>query len=261
MQKWKNMKNKLSKTAIDRIDADGIIGSEVHFFDELTSTFDKIKEFTIKNGLTVVCARQTAGCGRLGRKWESQDGGVYFTFSLTPPFKEFDIPFITIVCALGVQIALSKYISCSIKWPNDIVCLGKKLCGILTKNLVSNGKVEAILVGIGINVNNKSFSDSLPYAASIGSITQSELDENAVLMEVLNSIDRVYRTLSKEEILILYKKHCVNLGREVTLLMNGKEINGICTDIVADGSMNVVADGKELNVHSGEVSVRGIYEN
>lgn len=255
------MKTKLSQKEINGLDLDGIIGSEIHFFPELTSTFDKIREYPPHNGLTVVCARQTAGCGRLGRRWESSDGGVYFTFMLTPPFNGFDIPFITIVCALGVQRALNKYLPCGIKWPNDIVYSGKKLCGILTRNLASHGKVDAVLVGIGINVNNSIFSKNLSHAASLSSVTYKEYNENLILTEVLNSIDDIYQNMSCDEILRLYKEVCVNLFREVTLVINGEELRGICTDILRDGSMNANIGDRIINVHSGEVSVKGIYEN
>ena len=111
---------------------------------EVTSTFDKIREYPLSHGLTVVSSRQTAGSGRLGRKWESPEGGIYFTFCLKPPF-DIPVPSITLVCAAGVHKALSKYAECSVKWPNDIVSDGKKICGILTRNIVSGGKVEAIL--------------------------------------------------------------------------------------------------------------------
>ena len=255
---WKNTNNKLSLNKINSLKAEGIIGSEVLFFKELSSTFDKIKELPLKNGLTVVCAKQTQGSGRLGRTWESSEGGIYFTFALTNPYEKYDIPFITLVCALGVCRALNKYTDCHIKWPNDIVHDGKKLCGILTRNIVSSGKIDAVLVGIGINANN-SFGDSLPYASSIKNITQTETDENELLFEVLSSIDRIYSEYSTDEVLASYKSLCINLDKEVTLVKDGKEVKGICTDILPDGSMLFHDGEKETAVCSGEVSVKGIY--
>ncbi len=255
------MKKRLSQNSIDASGYKGVIGSDIHFFPELTSTFDKIRKFELTEGLTVVASSQTAGCGRLGRSWQSNEGGVYFTFALTPPFQEFEIPFITIVCALGVCTALSEYLPCLVKWPNDIVSNGRKICGILSKNITEGGKTEAILVGIGINVNNRFSEKELPYASSIADLTGKEYDENAVLLNALESIDRIYRGCTKEQILDMYREKCVNLGREVTLCSQGKEITGVCTDILPDGSMNVATDGETLNVHSGEVSVKGIYQN
>lgn len=255
---WKDTNNSLSSDRINLLKAKGIIGSEVLFFEELTSTFDKINTLPPQNGLTVVCAKQTMGSGRFGRVWESAYGGVYFTFALTNPLEKFDIPFITIVCALGVCLALNKYAPCSIKWPNDIVCGGKKLCGILTRNLAVSENVNRVLVGIGINVNN-SFPDSLPHAASLKSVSGYEHDENKLLFEVLDSIDKIYHEYSTNEILSSYRSFCVNLGKEVTLMHNAEELKGICKDILPDGSM-LFDDGKKaFSVYSGEVSVKGIY--
>ena len=254
------MQNKLCQSEIDNLTPKGIIGKTVHYFDTLTSTFDAIGDFKLFDGLTVACSKQTQGSGRLGRTWQSDDGGVYFTFSLLPPFNEFEIPFITIVCALGVCNVLNRHIPCQIKWPNDIVSGGKKLCGILTRNLVSNGKVDAILVGIGINVNN-SFSKDLPYASSIACITGKRENENKILIDVLNEIDTLYKARTPSKILTEYKKVCVNLEKEVVIHYHNteNEKTGICKDILPDGSMNVLTDDGIINVHSGEVSVKGIY--
>ena len=255
------MQNELCKNQIEQLNTIGSIGSSILYYDQLTSTFDKIRELELKDGLTVVCSKQTCGSGRLGRKWESPKGGIYFTFALTPPYNGFDIPFITTVCALGVQKALDKYIVCRIKWPNDIVADGKKICGILTRNIVSSGTVNAVLVGIGVNVNNDTFPGDLPYASSLKTILGKEVDENNILAEIINCINNVYDHMSTEEILREYTAACVNPGREVTIhyASDGKSAKGICTGILADGSMNVEIDGKKVNVHSGEVSVEGIY--
>ena len=172
----------------------------------------------------------------------------------------FEIPFVTIVCALGVCTALTKYLPCLVKWPNDIVSNGRKLCGILSKNIIKGGKTEAILVGIGINVNNHFCEEELPYASSLLDLTGKEYDENHILIEVLKSIDSIYRGYTEKQILDMYREKCVNLGKEVTLCSNGKEIIGVCTDILPDGSMNVETEKEALNVHSGEVSVKGIYQ-
>jgi BirA family biotin operon repressor/biotin-[acetyl-CoA-carboxylase] ligase len=238
----------------------GIIGKTVHYFDTLTSTFDAINDFEFFDGLTVACSKQTQGSGRLGRVWQSDEGGVYFTFALVPPFNDFEIPFITIVCALGVCNALNRLVPCQIKWPNDIVTHGKKLCGILTRNKICDGQIQAVLVGIGINVNN-SFSHDLPYATSVGIEKSKRINENLILRSVLDEIDALYSLKNSKKILDEYTKACVNLNKEVTVHYHNteKEKSGICVSILPDGSMNVLTDDGIINVHSGEVSVKGIY--
>ena len=256
------MESKLSPVKINKFNISETVGRSICYFDSLTSTFDKIREMDLVDGLTVVCSGQTAGSGRLGRKWESPSGGIYFTFAILPPFGGFHIPFITTVCALGVYNALKNYVPCSIKWPNDIVCRGKKLCGILTRNIASEGKISAVLTGIGINANITEFPRELCHATSLKTIIGKDIDENALLKEILEEINKVYLHKSAEEILELYTKNCVNMQKEVTIhYADGRgDVKGTCISILPDGSMNVQTADEILNVHSGEVSVKGIYD-
>ncbi len=238
-----------------------LIGRDLHFFESVTSTFDKLEEFKPKEGLTVAAVCQTNGRGRLGRQWNSKKGGIYFSFMLLPKENVEEAPFITLICALGVQKALSKYADCLIKWPNDIVCDGKKLCGILTKANLTGNSIKSIYVGIGINANNGNFCDELSNAVSLKELCGKNVDENKLLAEVLEEISHAYYSQSREQILSSYKKACVNLENQVTIhYANGKgDEHGICKDILPDGSMNVQTKNGIINVNSGEVSVKGIY--
>lgn len=258
-----NKKYCLCEKRLKEIVKDTVIGSKLHFFNSVTSTFDEILKFEESEGLTVVAAHQTKGSGRLGRIWESNTGGIYFSFMLKNINNSVDAPFITLICALAVQRALSEYISCEIKWPNDVVSNGKKLCGILTKSSLCDGKIKNILVGIGVNANN-SFSSELVYATSLKQLTGKDIDENELLYKILKELDICYYEKSRKEVLEEYTKACVNIGRKVTIhYTNGlSDVVGVCDDILFDGTMNVICEnGKTLNVNSGEVSVKGIYES
>ncbi len=254
------MNNELSQKEINKLNITGFAGNEILFFEESSSTFDLMHSLDLHTGLTVVCAKQNSGSGRLGRNWESRKGGVYLTFALMPPFEKFEIPFITLVCAVGVCKVLNNYVPSMIKWPNDIVSGNKKICGILTRNMSQKGEIQAVLVGIGINVNNSGFGDDLPHASSISDILKEEINENKVLESVLNEISHAF-DMSEEEILTEYKKLCLNLGKEVKLhfLKNGEEMKAICTDILPDGTMAAQNDTETFYVNSGEVSLKGIY--
>jgi len=238
----------------------GSVGNTILYYPELGSTFDMIQSLPPKDGLTVVCSRQTCGSGRMGRKWESPDGGIYFTFELHEPFNGFDISLITPVCALGVQKALNKYVQAKIKWPNDIVSGGKKLCGILTKIRTSGDKITCLFVGIGINANIAKFPAELCHASSLKLLCGKDIDENTLLEDVLCEINKVY-AMRTADVLAMYKAACVNMNKEVIIhFADGREDEkGICTDILPDGSMNVQTPKGTINVHSGEVSVKGVY--
>lgn len=235
---------------------------ELIFLDETTSTFDETNALTCKNGGVVCTRKQTGGRGRLGRKWISENGGIYFSILLSAKDGCDNLQKITSVCALGVLEALKKYTPCKIKWPNDIISdNGKKLCGILTKLKTENDMISYLDVGIGINANMTEFPSELKYASSLRIILKEYIDENRLFTEVLDKIGK-YVQGNIDDSMKLYAKECINVGRAVRALNpNGEEkYKGICTKINDDGSLKIKTySGKEIDVCSGEFSVRGIY--
>ena len=233
--------------------------SKIYTFDCVTSTFDKISEFQPEHMLTVVAKRQTSGCGRRGRTWQSDEGGLYFCTLLDAKYFDADIGFSTIVCAVAVAKAISKFSDCNIKWPNDIVINGKKVCGILAKLASSKGKIDFICAGIGVNTNITQFDKSLTNASSILLETGSKCDDNELLNNILNQIEQSIQK-DKKQIIKEYKEMCITLGKEV-IVHHADESNytGVCTDITENGELIVECKDKTLCVNSGEVSVRGLY--
>ena len=235
---------------------------ELIFLDETTSTFDETYRLKCRNGVVVCTKRQTAGRGRLGRKWESDKGGVYFSVLISAKNRAENLSAITAICAAAVKTALGKYTECAIKWPNDIVSAdGKKLCGILTKLKTEGNEISSLDIGIGINVNNESFSDKLKYGTSLKIILENYVNENKLLAEVLEQTG-IFLNKKTEEAMRIYAQACINVGRAVRALSpDGKEIyRGICAGINPDATLKLkTEDGKEMNVCSGEFSVRGIY--
>lgn len=252
---------RLNEKDLSELLRDSKIGKPLYFFDTVTSTFDKIKEYPRLEGLTVAAARQTSGRGRLGRSWSSEEGGVYFSFNLTPDVSPEEATFATITCALGAIRALKRYGDCRIKWPNDIVMNKKKICGILTTMGARGEKLDYICVGIGINVNKDFFDESLPHASSIKLETGREQNENIILASVLKEIEKIYTTYTNEDILKEYTKNCITTGSKVTVHYTDSrgDFAGICTGITENGSLVVQGKDTTVTVSSGEVSVRGIY--
>ena len=234
-----------------------------YFFESTTSTFDEADALPKDNG-AVICARiQTSGRGRLGRQWQSQSGGIYFSVILKPDMDMDKVAVMTSLCAVGVQRAIGKIMPCKIKWPNDIVSEdGKKLCGILTKIQSGANGEWCINVGIGINANTKGFDDELVYASSLGIITGNEIDENCLLCSCLEEIEKSVDMNFLKDTMADYRRKSITLGKRVRIIytQGDKEVIGLCTDIADDGTLVVKKDdGECINVNSGEVSVRGIY--
>lgn len=236
-----------------------IYGKKILYFESVTSTFDKLSELPPENGLAVAAKIQTAGIGRNGRRWESDKGGVYFSFYIIPEKSAEELAFTAIVCAVAAQRTLKKYVDCKIKWPNDIVCDGKKICGILTKASFINGSAR-IAAGVGINANNADFGELAFRAESLRNILNRKVDEKELLEEFFRNFDEVYFT-EKKDIISEYTASCVTVGNEVALHFNSEEEpkRGRCVGVNDDGSLAVETDDGVLNVNYGEVSVRGIY--
>ncbi|MBO5370156.1 MAG: biotin--[acetyl-CoA-carboxylase] ligase [Clostridia bacterium] len=236
--------------------------NKLYYFEQTTSTFDEAAKIKPKGG-DIICAKvQTSGRGRTGREWKSDIGGIYFSLIIEPEMEPDKMQIITIICALGVQKALSAHVKCFVKWPNDIVSeKGQKLCGILSKASLSAGETPLINVGIGINANNYDFGSNLPYASSLKEICGYEVNENKILCDVVECINEYCRK-EVDDITKEFSDVCINIGSKVKAIYHKDncDIEGKCIGIDSDGALLIQKDDSEVvSVNSGEVSVRGIY--
>ncbi len=223
-----------------------IIG-EIHYYEVTDSTNQRAKELK-KPGVLIVAERQTAGRGRFGRRWISEPGGLYFSLTLPKSIPIEDVPKLT----LTAGVAVAEAIGGRIKWTNDILIGGRKVCGILCE---LTGEVEnpLIIVGIGINVNNpapKEFN-----AISLKEVYGRELNRSEILGKVLNNFAKYYRMLIDGrwgEIRERWKELSDTLGREVVVRVAGREIRGIALDIDEDGGLILRCDKKIEKIFSGE---------
>ncbi len=235
------------------------IGNPLYIYEQVTSTFDKIAQFAPKHGLAVVAKCQTSGRGRLGRQWHSDRGGLYMSIYLCADATIEGCGKVTSLCAVAVAQALSQYGECHIKWPNDIVMNGKKICGILTKSCIQDGKASYACVGIGANANITRFPDELQYASSVLAETGIECDTAELMESIFRNIENAYK-LTHTEIMKIYREMCITLGREILVhCPEGKTLEGRCTEINDNGELTVKTQDKCITVNSGEVSVRGLY--
>ena len=241
----------------------------VHY-KEVDSTNAEARLLSVEgaeSGLVVTAKKQTAGKGRRGRSWESPaDENLYFSILLRPSLEPEKAPMLTLVMAYSVAKALQKEdIQVLIKWPNDLVLSGKKVCGILTEMNLSGMQVEDIIVGVGLNVNTMKFPDELEdKATSLRKETLRELECGELLQLILKEFDKQYqRFLENQNLEFLqedYNAMLINRGREVMVLEPGKEYLAKALGINKFGELLVQKeDGSTEAVFAGEVSVRGIY--
>ena len=150
---------------------------------------------------------------------------------------------ITLICALAVRRALGKG---EIKWPNDIVIGGKKVCGILCER--TN---DAVVCGIGVNLYNK-VSKDIP-ATSILGINPSKLVAK-ILNELENLLEYDFAILKNE-----YESYCVNINRDVVAVFENRSVKGVAKGVMDTGELIIDTSEGEITVNSGEVFVRGVY--
>lgn len=246
------------------------MGNTIIYLPETDSTNTQAKrlgEEGAEHGTLVVTQCQTAGRGRRGRSWESPVGNIYFTFLLRPEVEVSRASMITLVSALALVKAIEKVtgLKTQIKWPNDVVVNGKKLCGILTESSTDLEYINYVVVGIGINVNQTSFPpEIMDKASSLFLELGHSVNRGAVLGEFLNQFELYYeifiQTEDMSELVNIYNEMLVNSGREVKIIEKGQERILKAIGIDQNGGLIVEnADGKRESIISGEVSVRGLY--
>ncbi|GAB4190457.1 MAG: biotin--[acetyl-CoA-carboxylase] ligase [Coleofasciculaceae cyanobacterium] len=133
-------------------------GLSLHWFETLLSTNQtlwKLLDWGATSGTVVIASQQTAGRGQWGRQWHSTPGGLYLSLALTPQLQASNSAQLTMCGAWGIATALRSYdIPVFLKWPNDLLLLGRKLGGILTETRVNQGQITKAVVGVGINWSN-----------------------------------------------------------------------------------------------------------
>lgn len=216
-----------------------------------------------KDGLLVVCGRQTGGRGRLGRGWEDNGRNVCMSFVFKPDIPPVEASALTLVTGLAVTEALREYtgLEIGIKWPNDVILKGKKLCGILTEMSAEMDKINFVVTGIGINVNEDSFSEELrDKATSLILETGRKFNRAEIIRVCAKKILQYYDKFRKsgfEAFVEEYNRLCINIGKEVKAIYKSGEIKGLAAGVNCDGALLIKKEGgEEIAVNSGEVSLR-----
>jgi len=235
-------------------------------YEELTSSNDEAKRLAANGaaeGVVVRVLHQSAGRGRQNRVWSGTRGDcLMFSIILRPELKATDASVWTLVAGLGVCRALSRFVEgpVHVKWPNDIIADGRKICGILSEQSAAGEYVRHLVTGIGVNVNQDAFAAELQdKAVSMRMLTGMVPDTDAVLAAILSELDVLYARFTGEGFAALmdaYNKVCVNVGAEVQVLRARDTLLGVARGVDADGCLLVETPGGLVRVFSGEASVR-----
>lgn len=230
-------------------------------FKTIPSTNLYLKENyeSLHNHTVCIAENQTQGRGRLGRAWQDSKGSALFSILIKDYVS--DATFIPLVCGYAIIEVLKKHINnLEVKWPNDIICNSKKLAGILVESVVTN-KIEAIIIGIGININNSSFSEEIKdIATSMVNETNTEYDINLIINDITKLIITTLSNLNRATIIEYLNNVLWIKDKVVIFTYKGISSTGKVIKINEDGSLKITTETGEFDVFSGEVTLTNNYK-
>jgi BirA family biotin operon repressor/biotin-[acetyl-CoA-carboxylase] ligase len=244
-----------------------ILGSSIHRFNEVSSTNDVARNLAASGeseGTVVMALSQTSGRGTQGRAWSSPRGeGLYVSVILRPRLAPAAFSIITLAAAVAVAEALSNDfgLETDIKWPNDILADGRKICGILVESASEGEKIEYAIAGIGINLRQRSFPAELRQSATSFLLeTGREVPPDEMVDPLMGELERWYRlsmtdpdrVLNKWQELSSFAVNC-----PVTVSGAGGIIRGITRGLTSRGALKIqLGTGEPVEIFSGEVRKR-----
>lgn len=243
-----------------------VIGQNIHWEYEVNSTNTlalQLADQGSPEGTLVVSESQKQGRGRLGRSWISQpETGIYMSLILRPTFVPMKASCITFISAIAVTEAIKEYlgIDAKIKWPNDVMILGKKTAGILTELRAEMESIHYVIVGIGINVNNTHFPKALSEkVTSLALEYHEKVSRIKLLQALLRSFERWYlRTLKEQpgQTFERWRDLSCTLGNLVEVNLGDEIARGLATRLEPNGSLYLKLDsGEERQILAGDVTM------
>lgn len=246
--------------------AGNLFSGHIRYHAEIASTNTLGMELSAKGapeGTVVIAEVQTGGKGRLGRHWVSPAGNLYFSVVLRPPVAPQQAPIITLMGAVAAASAIKKTtgISAGIKWPNDILIEGRKVCGLLTEMSAEVDRIRHLVLGVGINCNMDLSAlpeDVRRQATTVAEATGRMVDRTHLLSAVLAELDQGYREFlrDRQRVLDAWKALNVTIGRAVSVSGAGEILQGMAADIDSEGRLMLrLADGTMRTVTAGDVTI------
>jgi len=259
------------ETVFFRLPAECVIGREYVYLDEVesTNTLARSKAGSMPDGSVIIADRQISGRGRMGRHWDSAGGkGIWMSVILKPAIRTAEAMVMTHMAGAAVCDALCRCgFQALIKWPNDIVMNGRKVCGILAMLEGEPDMLHHVIIGIGVNVSHAEEDfpqELLDKATSLRIEAKQPVDRNMILENIIERLDFYYKCLERRDtgvIMDFCRQKSATLGREVRIIEPDGELRGKAVALTDKGGLVIEDDqGRATEIISGEVSVRGIYD-
>lgn len=247
-----------------------IIGQTIHLFREIYSTNDMAKELALigaKEGTVVIAETQTHSKGRLGREWISPEGGLWFSLILRPRVSAEYASKLTLVAAVAVAKTLEKlyHLKAEVKWPNDVLIDGKKVCGILAEVCTQGRCLSFVVIGFGINANF--LVSELPASLHESTTTlrmklNKEVNIEGLLHSLLEETESYYRMFKEgnfETVLDEWRHLAKFLGSYVYVKSLNEKVEGWAIGVDEQGALIVrLKDQTTRKIIAGDVTLRAL---
>jgi BirA family biotin operon repressor/biotin-[acetyl-CoA-carboxylase] ligase len=254
---YEDMKNVLEKSF-----ASSLIGKQVYHYKSVTSTMivgRKLAKEGAYEGTIIIADTQTSGRGRLDRTWLSPENNLYMSIILHPSLS--DLPKLIMVASVGIVKAIKQVsgLGASIKWPNDVLINGKKICGILIENEIEGTTVNFSVIGIGVNIDLDT-SACIEIASTATSLKQESnkiFSKIEVATAIIAEINKQYLS-SKSNMSVYYEwRDYMNIIGKSIKIQSGQDIvQGTVEDVNDRGSLILRhGDGSLLEIFSGDVTI------
>lgn len=235
------------------------LGRNIEELDRVGSTIDYIAENNPPVGSLILAHLQENGRGRSGRVWIANEDSL--TFSILLPIVEPHMLMpLNIIMGYAICDGISLYANAKLKWPNDCVIDNKKVCGMLLEVPFVGGKVSKVILGVGINLFNKSFyspydPDLAEKATSIFLNTDKEIKKELLLAEIMNRMEELFTTYisGKLDIVNTWENYSANIGKEIKFHRAGSVLNCFEKGINEIGEIVVEHDNIIENINIGDV--------
>ena len=246
------------------------VGKKVYYFDTIDSTQNYAIEISKKkseSGSVVISQRQTAGRGRMNRKWITVKGGLSMSVVLHPKFDASVSTLFPMAASLALASAIQKTMNIkpNVKWPNDVVIKGKKVAGMIVDASIQSNLIESMVLGVGINfkVDTKHLESQLKGTKNFyGVASLLKIDDTTNPLEIVQNffseLEKIIVLLDQGEtskIIQRWEKISSTIGKKVSVKTNDGIITGLAKKINSDGSLNIVKNGKVQRLLVGDISI------
>ncbi|KIL48038.1 biotin--[acetyl-CoA-carboxylase] ligase [Jeotgalibacillus campisalis] len=244
------------------------LGRSIHHYDAVESTqkiAHKLAQEHAPEGTLVIAEEQTAGRGRMARSWHSPKGsGIWMSLLLRPELPPQKAPQFTLLTAVALVQAIEDIcdVQVEIKWPNDLLINNRKVTGILTELQADSEQIHSLIIGIGMNVNQKQEDfpkELVDIATSLAIEKGSEVSRAAIVQRTMYHLEKYYHLYMEKgfaPIKLLWESYAISIGRHITARTFNGSISGIASGITEEGVLLLEDDqGAVHSIYSADIEI------